>query len=204
MVKIICRIIYALKYKISRLLGVIYTKFQLVGNGVCYQRYRIVGSPIINVKAHGKITFGDNLMMNNGLLDNQIGFNSPCVFRAINGEITLGNNVGLSQATLVAYNADISVGNNVRIGGGVKIYTTDFHSLDYTLRRDYQIDAKNMKCAPVSIGDDCFIGAGTIILKGVQIGPRSVIGAGSVVTRNIPNDVVAGGNPCVVLRKINN
>jgi maltose O-acetyltransferase len=57
-------------------------------------------------------------------------------------------------------------------------------------------------CAAVTIGDDCWIGGGAIILAGVTIGKGSVIGAGSVVTKDIPEGVVAAGNPCKVIRTI--
>ena len=59
-----------------------------------------------------------------------------------------------------------------------------------------------MYCDPVSIGDNCWIGANTVICPGVTIGENSVIGAGSVVTRDIPANVVAAGNPCRVIRPI--
>lgn len=134
---------------------------------------------------------------------NQIGFNTPCVFRAENGSIIIGDNVGMSQTTLIAKGADITIGDNVKLGGGVKVYTTDFHSLDYMKRREYDADMHDRKCAPVMIGDDCFIGAGVIILKGVHIGARTVIGAGSVVTKDIPADVIAAGNPCKVIKSSN-
>ena len=57
--------------------------------------------------------------------------------------------------------------------------------------------------APVKIGRNCWIGAGAIILPGITIGDNVVVGAGSVVTKDIPDNVVAVGNPCKVLRKIN-
>ena len=69
-------------------------------------------------------------------------------------------------------------------------------------RRNPIIDQKNRKSAPVVIGEDCFIGAGTTILKGVTIGDRVVIGAGSVVTKSIPADCIAAGNPCRVIKGI--
>lgn len=56
--------------------------------------------------------------------------------------------------------------------------------------------------ASVTIGDDCFIGAGVIILKGVTIGARCVIGAGSVVTKDVAADIIAAGNPVKVIRQI--
>lgn len=190
-------------YKIKRFFSMIKTKYVLWENGVTYKHYRIVGSPYIDTSEGGRISFGDNLGMNNGMMANQIGFNTPCVFRAEGGSIFIGDNVGLSQTTLIAKGADITIGDNVKLGGGVKIYTTDFHCLDYMKRRDFKIDMCERECAPVSIGDDCFIGAGVFILKGVTIGARSVIGAGSVVTKDIPTDVIAAGNPCRVIKNSN-
>ncbi len=75
------------------------------------------------------------------------------------------------------------------------------HSLNAGLRRDYNSDMKHKVDAPIVIEDDVFIGMNSIILKGVTIGARSVIGAGSVVTRSIPADCVACGNPAVVIKK---
>ena len=81
----------------------------------------------------------------------------------------------------------------------------DAHPLDYELRRKDASVAeaeKNIKTAPVEIGDDVWIGAHCLILKGVHIGPRSIIAAGSVVTKDIPSDVIAGGNPCKVIKSL--
>lgn len=83
----------------------------------------------------------------------------------------------------------------------MKIYSSDFHSLNYMDRRDHkEADCQNRNSAPVVIGDDCFIGAGTIILKGVVIGCRTIVGAGSVVTKSLPEDCIAGGNPCKIIK----
>lgn len=196
-----CKYISTFPYKIKRLYGIIKTKYTLFCNGVKYKRYKIIGSPIIDVNK-GKIEFGDNFKMNNGLLGNQIGFSCPCILRAENGSINIGDNVGMSQTALIAKGADITIGNHVKIGGGVKIYTTDFHSLDFEKRQNVKTDVEFRKTANVTIDDDCFIGAGVIILKGVHIGARSVIGAGSVVSNDIPSDCVAGGNPCRVIREL--
>ena len=89
------------------------------------------------------------------------------------------------------------IGNNVFIAPNVGIYTAG-HPLDARER------ARGLEYAyPVSIGDDVWIGAGVSILPGVCIGARSVIGAGSVVTKDIPEDVLAFGNPCRIVKKIN-
>ncbi len=190
-------------YRAGRLLSIIHTKYRLKGNGVIYQNYRIVGTPYIDVSGRGKIVFGRNFCMNNGMMANQIGFNTPCVLRAVNGSIIIGDNTGMSQTTLIAKGADILIGNHVKLGGGVKVYTTDFHSLDHISRRSPKTDIDGSACKSVCIGDDCFIGAGVIILKGVKIGARSIIGSGSVVAKDIPSDCIAAGNPCKVIKMLN-
>lgn len=196
-------LVQVIKYKIIRFADIFHTKVRLLAYGVEFKGYRIVGTPYVNTSEGGKIVLGNNLQMNNGMMANQIGYNTPCVFRAEGGSIIIGDNVGMSQTTMIAKGADINIGNNVKLGGGVKIYTTDFHCLNYMDRRNPQIDLTQRKCAPVTIEDDGFIGAGVIILKGVHIGARSVIGACSVVTKDIPSDVIAAGNPCKVIKRFN-
>ena len=92
---------------------------------------------------------------------------------------------------------DIYIGDNVKIAPNVTISPTG-HPVHPDLRR-----GGTQFSFPVRIGDDVWIGASVVILPGVSIGKNSVIGAGSVVTRDIPEDVVAAGNPCRVLRPIN-
>jgi maltose O-acetyltransferase len=100
----------------------------------------------------------------------------------------------------------ISIGRNVLIGPAVQIYTA-LHPLRAEARVIYP-DALNPGVAtyrtsslPVTIGDNVWIGGGAIILPGVTIGSNAVIGAGSVVTQDVPEDMMAVGNPCRVLRK---
>lgn len=109
----------------------------------------------------------------------------------------------MSQTSLVASGADITIGDYTLLGGGVKVYTSDFHSMDYKKRRSPgKMDQGDRKCAPVTIGHDCFIGAGSIILKGVTIGDYSIIGAGSVVTKSVPSGEIWAGNPARFVKKI--
>ena len=91
------------------------------------------------------------------------------------------------------------IGNNMKIGGCVLITDTDAHPMDYVARRSSN---EGTKSAPVVIEDDVWVGAHCIILKGVTIGARSIIGAGSVVTKSIPADCVAAGNPCRVIKNL--
>lgn len=90
----------------------------------------------------------------------------------------------------------VTIGSRTMFGPAVQLYTAT-HPLDPVKR------ASGLEYArPVVIGDDVWIGGGAIVCPGVSIGHRSVIGAGSVVTKNIPDDVFAGGNPCKVIRQL--
>ena len=96
----------------------------------------------------------------------------------------------------------IEIGNNVNIGAGSSIYDSDFHSLNFLDRRNVQLDSINKISAPVSIGDDVFIGTQVMILKGVNIGERSIIGARSLVVKDVPEGEIWAGNPARFIRKI--
>ena len=122
--------------------------------------------------------------------------------------IYLGNNVSVNMnCTFVDCNK-IIVGDNVLIASNVQIYTAA-HPVELAdrLTPDWSPESGAYFCRtyarPVTIGDGCWIGGGVIILPGVAIGRGSVIGAGSVVTKDIPENCVAAGNPCRVIRKIN-
>lgn len=97
---------------------------------------------------------------------------------------------------------EITIGDYVNIGGGCMIFDTNFHSTDWRDRKDRKLDVENKKCAPVYIGNYVFIGARSLICKGVTIGDRSIIAAGSVVVKDIPSDEVWGGNPAKFIKKI--
>ena len=122
--------------------------------------------------------------------------------------IYLGNNVSINMnCTFVDCNC-IVVGDNVLIASNVQIYTaTHPVELAERLTPNWSPESGEYFCRtyalPVAIGDGCWIGGGAILLPGVHIGKGSVIGAGSVVTKDIPENSVAVGNPCRVLRRIN-
>lgn len=111
-----------------------------------------------------------------------------------------GQNISLGEKVFFNFNCvvldvmPVVIGSNVLFGPAVQIYTAT-HPIDAAERRTLREFAK-----PVTIGSDVWVGGGAVICPGVTIGDRSVIGAGSVVTKDIPADVVAAGNPCRVLR----
>lgn len=147
-----------------------------------------------------RITIGDNFYLSSGNGVNPIASNLQAdVYVEPGATLTIGNNVGMSSTRLWIHES-ARIGTNVKIGGCVLITDTDAHPMDYVARRSSNDGTKS---APVVIEDDVWVGAHCIILKGVTIGARSIIGAGSVVTKNIPADCVAAGNPCKVIKSLN-
>lgn len=94
---------------------------------------------------------------------------------------------------------EITIGNRVKIGANTKIIDNDMHSMN-PLDRANGDDLSNLKIAPVRIGDDCFIGAQSIILKGTILGKNCVVGAGSVVHGTFPSNAIIAGNPARIIR----
>jgi maltose O-acetyltransferase len=112
-----------------------------------------------------------------------------------------GYNITLGEEAFVNFNAvfldcaPIKVGDRAQIGPAVQLLAAD-HPLDPQTRREGLENAK-----PITIGDDAWLGGGAIVLPGRSVGAGAVIGAGSVVTRDIPPNTVAVGNPCRVIRE---
>lgn len=163
----------------------------------CQTPYRNIKG-VIRVFGHGQISIKHGARLNSGHRYNPIGGDRELsLVTGARGKIIIGRNSGLSNCTIVSHSI-VQLGSDVKIGGGVKIYDTDFHNLDPTARRSSASDIPISK--PVVIGDGAFVGAHSIILKGVTIGTNSVIGAGSVVTKNIPDGEIWAGNPATFIR----
>ena len=110
--------------------------------------------------------------------------------------IECGENVFFNVNCVVLDVAKVKIGSNVLFGPSVQLYTAT-HPLDKIERRTVE------SAKPITIGDDCWIGGQVVICPGVTIGSGSVIGAGSVVTKDIPANTLAVGNPAKVIRKLN-
>ncbi len=111
--------------------------------------------------------------------------------------ITAGERVFFNYNCVILDVCAVRIGARVLVGPNVQIYAA-LHPLDAASRRAHLEYGK-----PVAIGEDCWIGGGAIICPGVTIGDRCVIGAGAVVTKDLPADCFAAGNPARVLRRLN-
>lgn len=142
-----------------------------------------------------EISIGMNCTFRSSPTSNLIGINRPCIISTLGNraQLKVGNDCGLS-GTVIGCFSEIIIGNNVKIGANVLITDSDWH----------QEDPRSGKPEPVHIGDNVWIGTGTVVLKGVTIGNNSLIGASSVVVHDIPDGVIAAGNPCRVIRKFPN
>lgn len=110
--------------------------------------------------------------------------------------IKVGENFYANIGCIMLDVAQITIGKNVLFGPNVSIYTAG-HPIHYESRMSgYEYGV------PVAIGDNVWIGGNCVILPGVKIGSNTVIGAGSIVTKEIPDNVLAAGNPCKVIREI--
>jgi maltose O-acetyltransferase len=119
----------------------------------------------------------------------------PPFFCDYGSNILLGERVFFNFNCVVLDVCRVTVGDSTLFGPAVQIYTAT-HPMNAELRR------KQESGKPVEIGSDVWVGGGAILCPGVTVGSRSVIGAGSVVTRDIPEGVLAAGNPCRVIRPI--
>lgn len=110
--------------------------------------------------------------------------------------VHFGNNVYANFNLTLVDDTHIYVGDRTKLGPNVTVATAGHPILPALREKGYQYNA------PIRIGKNCWIGAGSVLLPGVTVGDNTVIGAGSVVTKDIPANVVAVGNPCRVLRPI--
>jgi acetyltransferase-like isoleucine patch superfamily enzyme len=185
------------KWAITRFDG-LYNYLLLRKNHVQYQDFpEILGRMI--VVNWGEMRLGRGLRFVNVTRWNMVGIFKPCSIEVkLGARLTIGDDSGMSGVSIYC-TRDIEIGRHVKIGANVCIWDTDFHSTDAAERR--VDDPAQVPSKPIKIGDDVFIGANSLILKGVTLGDRVVVGAGSVVTRNIPADEIWAGNPARLIRK---
>lgn len=197
---LINRIFHLLFLKLENSLYNKIVYFQLWSNGVKIGRnFKAGGFPKVHLSIGSKVIIGDNCALRSWAKFSDTGENRPTVIRTRkNGIIRIGNNTGMTS-TLLFSESKIVIGDNVKIGGGTRIFDTNFHSIDPIIRATKE-DVKHVRTSPIIIKDNVFIGTGCIIMKGVTIGENSIIAAGSVVVKSVPDNQIWGGNPAKFIK----
>ena len=151
------------------------------------------GLPYFHRSPESTIMIGDHCVFRSFATSNLIGINHKCIIstHSHNAIIKIGNKSGFSGVTIAAAK-QINIKNSVLIGANVIISDFDWH-MDRRVYNDPQ---------PITIEDNVIVGVNSVIWKGVSIGRNSVIGAMSVVTKDVPENCVAAGNPARIIRKL--
>jgi len=165
-----------------------------LGCGFCCRGY-------LKIRSRGKLKIGNDVVISSDGWGNWVG--GDCTTRfliAENAQMIVGDRCGISNSSFFC-SQKIQIGSDVFIGGGCRIYDTDFHPLDALSRIHY---SKKADSAPVEIKDKVWLGAHCTILKGVTVGSGAVIGACSLVTKSVPADELWAGVPARKIRNLNN
>jgi acetyltransferase-like isoleucine patch superfamily enzyme len=166
------------------------------------RRLRVTGPLLLRIHPEGVLVIGDDCTLHSGFAVNPVGGALRLsIWVGRSGSLLIGDNVGISNATLVAM-AEVRVGDDVRIGGGASVYDTDFHSLDLASRLTRP--DTGVRTAPVLIRRGAFVGAFAIILKGSVMGESAILGAGAVLSGKVPSSQIWAGNPARYIRQLIN
>lgn len=196
--------------KICSSLYIGWNKIYFFLNNIKYgKNFRVFNHLYLKIHVGALVQIGNNCTIMSGAGLNPLSRNiKTCIYVGKKATLKLGNDVGISSSTLWVKES-VSIGNSVAIGADCIIMDTDAHNLDWKIRcseetNEYgeSVDMVTAASAPIVIEDNVLVGARCIILKGVTIGVRSIIGSGSIVTKDIPSDCIAAGNPCKVIKSI--
>lgn len=186
---------------IHRIKRIVFVDFRIFKYKMLSECKRVKGNATIFhpllLKGKGQIEFGKNVQIGVVSSPNYFSHYSYIEAREIESKVIIGNNVAINNAFSIVAFSTIIIEDDVLIGVNCSIIDNDGHHLD--------ADKRNTgipKSAPVTIKDNAFLGSNVTVLKGVTIGKNSVIGNGSVVTRSIPDNVIAAGNPAQVIRNL--
>jgi len=161
-----------------------------VGSGVLFN-----GLPYLRRKGTGRIVLGDDVTINSTRWSNWLGSPGTMVLNVEDGAtLELKRGSGVSASQLVA-NVGIEIGEESLIGAGCLICDSDMHEVPLG-------SVRSVRMAPICIGPRVFVGARSVILKGVTIGEGAVVAAGSVVTRDVAAETLVAGNPAREIRQL--
>lgn len=166
------------------------------------------GVPVIFNKGGATLKIGNHVTIKSSFLSNLVGLYSRTIIvtRAPGAVIEIGDNVGISGATIYARKG-IYIGENTCVGGNCKILDNDFHPIDMEDRIKLLNDAHGgdsdlIPSREIYIGKNCFLGCNSIILKGTVLGDGCVVGAGAVVSGKFEDNCVIAGNPARVIKRL--
>lgn len=168
---------------------------------------RIMGrQPVLKLPGDSRLIIGKSVVLNSDDEHSNTALTYRCTLVCgLNGSIEIGDNTMLNGVAVTAYHK-VSIGKNCQIASCTLISDTDFHPVNPSSRlresMGYKINHAEVNKKPITIGDNVWIGWGSIILKGVNIGENSIIAAGSVVLNDVPANVLVAGNPAVVKKEL--
>ncbi|MFK7781001.1 acyltransferase [Psychroserpens sp.] len=165
------------------------TNKNIIGTCISYQ-------PVV-FRGEGTVSFGSNVRF--GVINSPLFYNTYAYIEARqpHSNIIFGNNITINNNFSVVSERSITIKDNVLIGYNCKISDSNFHDLNAERRLQQDPNSKD-----VVIGDNVFLGNDVTILKGVSIGDNSVVAAGSIVTKSFPENVIIGGVPANIIRKL--
>lgn len=173
----------------------------LVKFGYWNRSWRLYGTPIITKHSKATIKIGNKWIACSDAKFNSLGVFQKVTIKAIRPhcKIIIGNNVGMSGVSISCLQ-HVSIGDNTLLGSGCIITDNDAHGI----HPDFRNSPDHILTAPVRVGENVFIGARAIVLKGVSIGNGAVIGAGAVVTRDVEAMSIVAGNPAKKIGDVRN
>lgn len=160
--------------------------------GISYGKHCIFrGNTLFKRGLNSSIIIGNNCAFNSNCRFNFRGINHCCILQAEKGgEIIIGDDCGFSGVSIVSHKS-VVIGNSVLFGTNVMVGD----------RNDHENLYPEWQPKPVRIGNNVWVGMNSIIMRGVTIGDNSIVGAGSIVTKDIPANVIAAGNPCRIIKE---
>lgn len=194
-IKIKQRIFFGINYFIFQKTRIL--KYKILSNCTSVEGKPRYNSPVL-LAGNGKITFEGEV--NLGVISSPFFYNSYIYIesRNINSTVKIESGVWINNnASIISDGEGVYIGSDTLIGSNFSVYDSDFHNVSPLKRND-----GSHKTEAVVINKNVFIGTNVTILKGVTIGENSVIANGSIVVKSIPANVIAGGNPCKIIKNI--
>ena len=176
-------------------------RLEFIKNRLKYKNVVFRGWSVVHAFPGSNINIGEKTSLFSSFSSNMLGLYQRCIIVArYGGVIEIGRHCGISGSTIYSWES-IKIGNYTRVGANCKIIDNDFHPVELEYRHK-GLNKEHAHRAPIVIGDDCFIGMNSIILKGTTLGNNVVVGAGSVVHGTWPDNCIIAGNPAKLIKRL--